>query len=351
MSTRRSFQIENKKSKRKKKVLTWILVPILVLVLSATGYGAFLYSKAQSVMENSYDPLNRDSSKRTTAVDPNIDNISVLIIGVDESETRGTNTNSRSDALMLATFNEKAKSVKLVSIPRDSYVYIPKLGYQDKITHAHANGGPTTTIEAVEELLDIPVDFYVKVNFNAFIDIVDALGGIQLDVPFTFSEQDSNDRAGAITLQQGIQTLNGEQALAFARHRKSDNDIERGKRQQEVLKAMIYKAVSVGSFTKHADVIEAVGNNMSTDLTFNQMKSFIDYATAGTSMDIQTLALEGQDLWLPNSSGRRVYYYQLDDQKLLEIKTTLKAHLEVANKDGDEINLTAQEGSQTETNY
>ncbi|MDZ5471931.1 LCP family protein [Bacillus sp. 31A1R] len=347
-TTRRSYNIKKQKSKRK-KVFMWIFVPILVLALSATAYGAFLYNKAQSVMDKSYNPIERKSSKRETVVDPQIDNISVLIIGVDESEKRGTDSHGRSDALMLATFNEKAKSVKLVSIPRDSYVYIPEVGYEDKINHAHAFGGPAATIETVEELLDIPVDFYVKVNFNAFMDIVDAVGGVEINVAKAITEQDSQDRQGAINLQPGLQTLNGEQALAYSRTR-FDNDIERGKRQQEVLKALITKSVSLGSFTKHADIIEAVGNNMSTDLTFNQMKSFIDYAAAGTSMDIQTLSLEGQDFWTTNSRGNRVYYYQVDQMKLATLQTTLKTHLGVASaEDTNTSTTTAQEGNQSDS--
>ena len=84
--------------------------------------------------------------------------------------------------------------MKLVSIPRDSYVYIPEVGYRDKITHAHAFGGTRATIEPVEELFDIPVDYYVKMNFNAFIDVVDALGGIEAEVPYNRTEKDENDK-------------------------------------------------------------------------------------------------------------------------------------------------------------
>ena len=129
----------------------------------------------------------------------------------------------------------------MVSIPRDSYVYIPERGKKDKITHAHAYGGTEATIETVEELFDIPVDYFFKLNFNAFIDVVDALGGIMVDVPITVSEMDSNDNKNAIHLEKGFQKLNGEEALALARTRKIDNDIERGKRQQLVLKPLLIK--------------------------------------------------------------------------------------------------------------
>src|SRR5699024_7366226 len=98
-----------------------------------------------------------------------------------------------------------------------------------------------------------------------------ALGGIEMDVPITFSEQNSDGEMNQITLEEGYQTLNGEEALALARTRKIDNDVKRGERQQLLIEAIVKKALSVGSITKYTDVIEAVGSNMRTDLTFNEM--------------------------------------------------------------------------------
>lgn len=331
MSNSRHAMKKQKIRKRRRRVTVFILLPLFLLLISAVTYGVFLYNKAQSAVEDSYKPVDRQSPKRVSAAENDLENTSILIIGVDDSESRGFESSSRSDALMVATFNKKAKSVKLLSIPRDSYVYIPKLERKDKITHAHANGGAATTIATVEELLEIPIDFYVKVNFNAFIDVVDALGGIDVEVPYTFSEQNSEDEAGAITLKKGLQKLDGEEALALARTRKKDNDIERGKRQQEILQAMIKKAISVGSISKYGDVIEAIGDNMQTDLSFNQMKSFFNYASKGTSLDIESLTLAGQDLWLENKKGQNVYYYDLDDEQLSNVQTTLKTHLQLNN--------------------
>ncbi|MDQ0269106.1 LCP family protein [Cytobacillus purgationiresistens] len=325
---RRTMTKQKRKSKKRRRIFTWILLPMMVLLLSATAYGAYLFNKAETAMNGSYNPLDRES-KRTTAVQPDIDNISLLIIGVDDSSKRGFSTSSRSDALMVATFNKKAKSIKLLSIPRDSYVHIPKLGYQDKITHAHANGGPITTIETVEEMLDMPIDFYVKVNFDAFIEIIDALDGIDIEVPYAFSEQDSNDVPNAINLEAGYQTLDGEEALALARTRKMDSDVFRGKRQQEIIKAIVKRAASFGSVSKYGNVIEAVGNNMETDLSFDQMKAFIDYASAGTSLNIENLNIDGQDLYLPNANGNNVYYYQIDEVSLSGVSNELKRHLEL----------------------
>ena len=329
MKNRHSIKVKQRNTKRKKKIVKWIVFPLMVIAISVIGYSTFLYTKAQTAMNDSYDPIDRTSSKREAIVNPNIDNVSVLFIGVDDSEERGYGTNSRSDALILATFNEKANSVKLVSIPRDSYVNIPDYG-KDKITHAHANGGPKSTIETVENLLDIPVDYYVKMNFNAFVDIVDAIGGIKAKVPYEFSELNSSANK-IITLETGLQKLNGEEALALARTRKLDSDIERGKRQLDILKAVINKATTANSIMKYGDIIEAVGNNMVTDLTFSEIKSFISYATAGTSLNIETLSLKGQDLYLSNSKGNSIYYYDLDEDYLESVQTILRSHLELTD--------------------
>ncbi len=242
-------------------------------------------------------------------------------MGVDDSEARDLGGATRTDALLLATFNIKQKTVKMVSIPRDSLVYIPVEEKKDKITHAHAFGGTEGTIETVEELFDIPVDYYAKLNFDAFIDVVDALNGIKVDVPVTFTEQDSKDIADAIHLTEGIQKLNGEEALALARTRKIDNDIERGKRQQLVLRAIMDKAVSVGSITKYGDVMESMGDNITTNMDFGEILSLFNYVSKGIQID--SLALEGEDATIDGT-----YYYQLDDTSVSEVAETLNDHLE-----------------------
>ncbi|MED1471786.1 LCP family protein [Bacillus salipaludis] len=316
MSANREDSVNNKKRKR---FLPWILLPILVIGLSSVVYAAFLYSKAQSVMNSSYKPIERDS-KRVFKNVP-VENTSILFIGIDNSQKR-KEENPRSDALLLATFNKKDKSIKLLSIPRDSYVHIPEKNIYTKITHAHAYGGVRLTLDTVEGLLDIPINYYVEMNFNAFMDVINALGGINVNVPYTFTEQDSQDHQGAITLQKGMQHVNGEQALAFARTRHYDSDIYRGKRQQEIMKAILAKATSVKSVSNYSKIIEAVGKNMTSDLTFDQMLSFVNYLTAGTGLNYESLTLKGS-----NASINGVYYYKLDQASLDKTKLILKNHL------------------------
>jgi LCP family protein required for cell wall assembly len=315
--------------KQKKSSSKYLVIKVLILLTFSisvvfVAYGASLQKKALYAAEQAFEavPDRPKSEVREVKAEPTQDNVSILFIGVDDSEQRHQgNDNSRSDALLFATLNKDDKSVKLVSIPRDSYVYIPKKGYSDKITHAHAFGGTSATIDTVEELFDVPVDYYVKMNFNAFIDVVNALGGIEVEVPYNRTEKDENDKY-TIHLKKGIQHLDGKHALALARTRKLDTDVERGKRQQMILQAIMKEAVSVKSITKYGDVIEAVGDNMKTDMTFTEMKSFLEYAKGGMPQ-VDTISLKGAD---DMSTG--VYYWKLDETDLNEVKQLLQAHLE-----------------------
>ena len=126
----------------------------------------------------------------------------------------------------------------------------------------------------------------------------------------------------AIHLLPGLQKLNGEEALALARTRKYDNDIERGKRQQEIIKAIVEKAISVNSFTKYDDIIETVGDNMKTNLTTGQIAGLIKYSLGEKDLDIDTHTLIGYD-YQPGST----YYYKLDEIELENTKELLQNHL------------------------
>lgn len=312
-----------KRKRRLRKRVYFIVVPILVILLAGTALFVRFYMKADAILSDSYQDDGRDKSDlRLNEVDPKVDDVSILLMGVDSSDKRDNNDNARTDALMVATLNKDDKSVKLVSIPRDSLVHIPEIGYETRINHAHANGGVPSTIETVEGLLDIPIDYWVKVNFHSFIDVVDALDGITVDVPYEFQEQDSHDRANAIHLQPGVQELEGEEALALARTRKLDNDIERGKRQQQILKAIIDRTISLKTILKFDDLMEAVGKNMETSMSPKEVRSFVSYGTSGKKLDIEMVTLDGIDYQPGN-----MYYWKLDELALEDTRKMLQDHL------------------------
>lgn len=316
-------KVQKQKSGKRLAIKIALLVSLSAFLV-VVAYGISLKNKVTDAADKAYEAVEdrHKSDLRDKAVKPATDNISILFMGVDESEKRMEDGNARSDALLVATLNNKAKTVKLISIPRDSYVYIPDRGRKDKITHAHAFGGTRGAIETVEGMLDIPIDYYVKMNFNAFIEVVDALGGIDVEVPYDRLELDENDKY-TIELKKGNQHLDGRHALALARTRKLDTDVERGKRQQEILQAIMKEATSVKSVTKYGDVIEAVGNNMKTNMKFNEMLSFLEYAKGGIPK-VETISLQGED---DKSTG--TYYWMLDETALDELKLEVQAHLGV----------------------
>lgn len=196
-------------------------------------------------------------------------------MGIDDTEARQLGS-ARTDALLYLTIDPKKHEINLVSIPRDTYTEIIRDGEvqgNNKINTAYVVGKEKAVIETVENLLDAPVHYYATFNFDSFLEIIDALGGIDMNVPVTITEQNSDGKMGQIHLEEGYQTLNGEEALALARTRKIDNDVKRGERQQLIIKAIVKKAMSMGSLTNFSGVIDAVGSNMRTDLRFNDMLS------------------------------------------------------------------------------
>ncbi|MBE7102713.1 LytR family transcriptional regulator [Bacillus cereus] len=288
--------------------------------------GTYIYSQFDSFNDKTYRELDRGrkSMKREHKISPLKDNISILIMGEDNSETREDEygKNARSDALMLATINKENASINLVSIPRDTRVYIPGKEKKDKIAHAHAFGGIDGTIATVEKFLDIPVDYYVKFNFDSFLNLIDTIGGIDVDVPVTFTEQDSQDQVDAIHLEKGYQHLNGEQALALTRTRHIDNDFMRGQRQQLVIEAIGKKLVTMNSLSKFNDILDRVSPHMSTNLTTTNILSVASTMT-GKSPEIIKQQIKCSDQYIDG-----IYYAQPDIESVQQISKDLKLILQ-----------------------
>ncbi|MFR4992487.1 MAG: LCP family protein, partial [Turicibacter sp.] len=209
------------------------------------------------------------------------DPFSILLIGVDSTE-QGLEAASLADSLIIATVNPQNLSVTMTSIPRDSYVEIPCFNNtKDKITHSN-NGGTTCVIESVEKMFDLNIPYYVKINFKGVVELVDTIGGIYVDVPVTIEEQDSNRQFGEhlITVEEGYQHLNGEQALALSRHRKTlaKGDLGRAEHQQLVIEGIVNQMLTemntVGEFL---DLLDVLGNNIETNISLNQMTSSLQY--------------------------------------------------------------------------
>ncbi|OLS39001.1 transcriptional regulator [Alkalihalophilus pseudofirmus] len=332
-------RVRRRKSRVKRTLKIFVFIGLFSFLLAGAAVTYFAFQLANATTSSEVELERGEKSElRTEPVNPSKDNISILFLGLDDREG---NLEGRTDAMLLATFNKELGSIKLLNIPRDSLVDIPGRKNRDKINHAHAYGGLDTTIDTVENLFDIPVDYYVTLNFVAFVEIVDALGGVEVEVPFTFTEMDSNDTHGAITLEEGTQLLDGEEALAFSRMRKSDprGDFGRGERQQEVIKAVIRKGASFSSISSYNEVLQSIEDHISTNLSFGNIVALHSYASELNNMD--SIHIEGDD--------RRInggYYFEPRQDSIDELSATFRVHLglvEPEERDYDEFDSTEEE--------
>lgn len=320
------------------KFLKYFLIFLsLVLVVVPIIFAIILLKSSQGAFESSFNDSDssRKSNIRDSKVNPSKDPISILFLGIDDNSGREKNgqtaEKSRTDAMILSTFNADKEQIRMLSIPRDTISYIPKVGYYDKITHAHAYGGPTASMDSVEATLDLPVDYYVRINMEAFVDAVDGLGGIKYDVPYNINEPNTND-TGKIKVKKGYQNLNGDEALAVARTRHQDSDLKRGQRQMDLIKKLFAKAQKADSFNKLDDVVEIVGKNAKHNLSYDEIKVL---ATSYLKDDIKIKSsqLEGDDDYLNG-----IYYYNPDIKNILSTTNMLRSDLDLPKiKDKDEL--------------
>ncbi len=315
----------------KKRGIRKILYAILtLLILGIGGFTAYTIYNFSSSAQKGYK--NVDYLKE---VDPNFKKFSVLILGIDMNDDRKaqgqTREDSRTDSMILATVNKDKKRMDMVSIPRDSLSLMREKDdehndsayFYDKITHAHAYNDVKGTTNAVENLLNTPINFYVLINFKAFEQTVDAFGGIDLYVPFDMDEQNANGEENTVKLTKGWHTLNGEQALAFTRSRYYDSDIERGQRQLQAIHALIDKAKSLNALTKINDVINIAGDNVEHNLSTTQISSAIKMFI-NDDIEIVSHRIDGYDV-----TYNGVYYYYPRPLSLLYASSALRSNLDL----------------------
>ncbi|MCU5174411.1 polyisoprenyl-teichoic acid--peptidoglycan teichoic acid transferase TagU [Bacillus paranthracis] len=301
----------------KKKILFWILGIIGVLVIAGGVYAYTVYSNVSNALNTVHKPLERDKSdKRDKEVNIS-DNkpISILLMGVDQ-EDNGT---GRSDSLMLFTLNPQKKSMKITSIPRDSYTEIVGKGKKDKINHAYAFGGIDMSVKTVENFLNVPVDHYIEVNMAGFKDIVDAVGGVDVNNDLEFTSRNQHFAKGNIH-------LNGETALKYTRMRYEDprGDFGRQMRQRQVIQAVIKKGASVSSLASYGDVLKAIEKNVKTSLTQDQMFDI--------QKNYKDCMENSEEIQIPGDGHKAadgIWYYYVPDAAKQDITNKLRAHLEV----------------------
>ena len=276
----------------------------------------------------------------------------ILLIGVDSDKDRlNFNSGFNGDTLMVASFNPKTLSATVFSIPRDTYVPICNKGISSKINSSSAYGGQCV-VKTVENLIDIKIDYYAMINFKGVVDLVDNLGGITVDVEVPTAknkyngkvcEQDSKRRFGdnLICMDTGVQRLNGEQALAYARcrHLYLLSDFARIQHQQDVVQAMANELKGIRSVDDFYKVLEAISNNLVTNMStanimslYNVFKSTIVNSNSDSLINIQKTFLNcrGENIIIPNISRTMpVSALIYSEASLNEIKDALKITLEL----------------------
>ncbi|MDA9471857.1 LCP family glycopolymer transferase [Enterococcus sp. 5H] len=300
-----------------KKVILTALGLVLVSVAGFCAYGIKMYSDATGTVKGVYESIDRSTTKRETAV--NIDAqepFSVLLMGIDTGDM-GRTEQGRSDTTMVVTINPKEKKSTMISLDRDILTEIVGNDTEDKLNHAYAFGGAKMAIDTVENLLDIPIDNYVSINMKGLKDLIDAVGGIEVDNTIGEFTLDG------IVVPAGKVKLDGTTGLAYARMRKEDpeGDIGRQRRQREVVEKIMDKIISLDGLTKYRQILDAVKDNVKTDLTWDNMVDIQKkYMPAFKNIDSLQLDGEGQMI-------NEIYYQILDPTKLYEVQTNLRAQL------------------------
>lgn len=305
----------NKPEKKKRK---WVKVTGIVLLLLLIGIGIYLYTVWHSLstaVNNMHEPIERQTTKRTDVLNlGSKEPFSVLMLGVDERD----GDSGRSDTMIVLTVNPDKKSVKMLSIPRDTRTEIVGHGTTDKINHAYAFGGVPMSMDTVENFLDIPIDYYMQINMEGFKDIVNSVGGVTVenDLDFTYE---------GVHFAKGPINLDGEKALKFSRMRYDDprGDFGRQLRQRLIIQAVIKEGASLNSLTNFDSIFDALSKNIKTNITFDEMIDIQSkYKAAAGNIEQLTINGTGQTI-------NKVWYLIVDDTEKTKIQNELKEHLDV----------------------
>ncbi|WNF22650.1 LytR family transcriptional regulator [Mesobacillus jeotgali] len=304
---------EKKKKRKWLRVLGFI---VLLLVIGLGVYAFTVYNSLTNAIDTMHQPIDRKKSEKrekpVTLEDK--EPFSVLMMGVDEREgDRG-----RSDSLIVLTVNPNTKTTKMLSIPRDTRTEIIGKGFDDKVNHAYAFGGVEMAMDTVENFLDIPIDYYLQINMESFQDIVDAVGGVTVNNTLDFTYE-------GVHFPKGELHLSGEKALKYTRMRYEDprGDFGRQSRQRQIIQGVINKGASFSSLTKFDEIFGALGKNIKTNLTFDEMvdiqKNYKDAAK-----DITQTEIKGS-----GTKINKVYYFIVPEDEKQQLQQDLKSHLEL----------------------
>lgn len=309
---------------KKKLILSGILIVFLVLI----GYTTYLYLNFKSTMEAIHNPIPKEESKNTVASnntslleEPQKQEsstptpITLLLLGIDQLE----DTPGRADTILVLTINPETESMKMLSIPRDTYTEIGGLDFSDKINHSYAFGGMEMAHATVEKLLEMPIDYVVTINMEGFKELVDLLDGVEVENEWAFSNWGYDFPKGTIT-------LTGEEALSYVRMRKQDplGDFGRQIRQRLVVESLLDELSSLNLVWQVPSILDMLREHSETNITFDEIKQFAKYYKPALN-NIEQLHFDEGEGRIENG----IWYYFPSEKELESIREQLKNSLTV----------------------
>jgi len=273
-----------------KRVLLFVMCTIVLLVgLAGAAVFAFV-SRIQPPAYNQMPVMQNVAVDKTNPPAAKLNQpINILLIGLDDGDPDNPDGPRRSDTMMVASIDADNKTVNLLSIPRDSRVIIPGYSGYDKITHAYFYGGSDLAIHTVTDFLHIPIHYYVALEWQSFIKVVDILGGVNLNVEHDMNYDDPYEKL-SIHLAKGNQHLSGEKAGEYVRYRHDElGDIGRVERQQNFLKALNSQMLQSGTILKLPTLITTISNYVHTDMSIGTLAKV---ATIMRNMNADSLHTE-----------------------------------------------------------
>lgn len=298
LATRLERRLANQRHVQTRRI--WIITAAILIFVLAAGVAYVWLGGGLSKF------------KRTGGLLHSPHKVNILVLGVDErSDDVG-----RSDTMFLVTIDTDTQEVAMLSVPRDTRVKIPGFGW-DKINHAYAQGKANLSLRAAEGLLGIPLDYYVLINFAGFYQIVDAVGGVDIDVEKRMYYQDPYDDL-VINLKPGMQHMDGKTAIKYVRYRDSEGDIGRVERQQKFIKAMLQQVASPGVITRIPSIIKEVSATVQTNFSTSDMLSLAKVLNDAQKQGLKTDMVPGKpafiseiSYWLPDVVALRQHIAQI----------------------------------------
>ncbi|HFI0361243.1 TPA: LCP family protein [Streptococcus suis] len=329
-----------------KKIFLMSLAIVGLTLGAGLIYGASLLNFSTGTISKTYKQL--DGEEEITPIDAT-EPLTILLMGVDmDQATRGGDwEGGRSDSMILVTVNPKTKETNMMSLTRDIMVEIAEAngessGTVEKLNHSYSYGQAPMAIATIEKMMDITIDRYIEINMDGLVELVDAVGGIEvnntLGFPISISE---HEPAYTSIVQPGKQLVNGEQALVYARMRYDDpeGDIGRQRRQREVITAIIKKLLQLDGFTQYKKILTAISNNMRTNIEISPatIPNLLGYKDSVSKLN--SYQLRGVDQMVDE-----IYYQLPTSEHLLEMQNILKKSIGLEENTDLVTNVKVYEG-------